>query len=271
MAWQFGADLMYYEKSVPSNSTRLWLCKACHLQNRNKGSLLNARGSNAIGGHLLREDRIGKDGKEVPSKPGPLDKHLTFNPRSSSMQDFDPEKQRLVVLAFPDWVDLQNLSFGQATSPTTIAVFQLLRDGTHNFFYGSRCALSKLINESYTRRQDEILHLFNGAMSSIHLSNDLWSTTNNLSLLGIVAHFLDALYKHRTILLDLPHLWGSHDGPNQAEAILKVTSRYGISDQTGTFTMVNASNNDTMVDAIGLQLPHIKSSTDSAVPAISLT
>lgn len=94
-------------------------------------------------------------------------------------------------------------------------------------------------------------------MLSIHLSNDLWNTTNNLSLLGIVPHFLDALYKGRTILLALPCLWGSHDGLNQAETIIKVTSRHGISDQIGTFTMGNASNDDTMVDAIGLQLPHI--------------
>lgn len=104
----------------------------------------------------------------------------------------------------------------------------------------------------YTRRQDEIKLLFHGAVSRIHISNDLWSSTNSLSLLGGVA-----LYKHRTVLLALPHIEGKHDGENQAESILKAADRYGIKGQLGTFTMDNASNNDTMVAALHGQVPTI--------------
>ena len=118
---------------------------------------------------------------------------------------------------------------------------------------------NSIIYASYTRRQDEIKLLLSGAMSKIHLSNDLWSSTNNLLLLGIVAHFLDAFNKHCTLLLALPRVWGAHDGANQAEAIFKVVSRYGIMAQIGTFTMDNASNNDTMITALSRQVPTINS------------
>lgn len=66
-------------------------------------------------------------------------------------------------------------------------------------------------------------------------------------IVGVVAHSLDALYRHHTLLIGLPRLWGSHDGANQADCILKIASRYGIADQLKTFIMDNAQNNDTMV------------------------
>lgn len=68
-------------------------------------------------------------------------------------------------------------------------------------------------------------------MSQMNLRHDLWSSTNNLSLLGIFAHFQDALYRHHALLLALPQVWEAHDGANQAETILNVTSTYGITAQ----------------------------------------
>lgn len=257
--WQFGADLLYQGNGSHMPGTRLWLCRDCHLSNRFKGSLLVASGFKAIWGHLLKHHRIGKDGKCIPHKPGSLERHFKYGPNRAGIQDFDQDKQRLVVSAFPDWVMFQNLSFSQATSPSTVAMFQLLRGNTEVLFYTSATSLSTHINASFVRRQDEIRSLLHGAISSIHLSNDLWSSTNNLSFLGIVAHFLDALQKHRTLLLGLPRLWGSHDGANQADAILKVASTYGITAQIGTFTMDNASNNDTMMAALSRQIPSINS------------
>lgn len=75
----------------------------------------------------------------------------------------------------------------------------------------------------------------------------------------MVAHFLDALHKHRTVLLALPRVTGKHDGPNQADAILMVASRYGITGNLGTFIMDNAQNNDTMVRALSNQILSVNS------------
>lgn len=137
-------------------------------------------------------------------------------------RDFHQHQQRPVVSAFPDWVLLQNLTFGQATSAATVAMFQLLRGGTERLFYTAASTLSLKINELYARRQSEIQLLFHGAQPRIHISSDLWSSTNELSLLGVIAHFLDALNKHDTVLLGLPRIWGNHDVANQAKSILEI-------------------------------------------------
>ena len=102
ISWQLGADLMFHKKGKPTNYTRLWLCRDCHLNSRQKGSLLEASGFKAIWGHLLKHHRIERDGIKISIKPGTLKQHFRIGLKPSSTQDFDPEQQRLVVSAFPD-------------------------------------------------------------------------------------------------------------------------------------------------------------------------
>ena len=96
---------------------------------------------------------------------------------------------------------LNNHTFEQATSAITIAKFQLLRSGTDILFIRSSTSLSKQINQSHRHSQDDIQLLFDPAKFSIHIISELWSSTDELSLFGIVAHFFDALYKasHGTV------------------------------------------------------------------------
>lgn len=56
--WQFRVDLIYHENGAPAGGTRLWLCRDCHLDNRHKGSLVNASGFNALWRHLLKHHRM---------------------------------------------------------------------------------------------------------------------------------------------------------------------------------------------------------------------
>jgi hypothetical protein len=63
------------------------------------------------------------------------------------------------------------------------------------------------------------------ATTKIHLSFDLWiSPGRRLSLLGVVAHYLDATFTLRAILLALPQMHGSHTAVNlsvQLESLLR--------------------------------------------------
>ena len=158
---------------MPGDGKRYWLCRECHLSGCHKGAFSDASGFRAINGHLLKEHKIGQDGKPITVKPGPLKKHLKYGPRSYHNHNFHAEKQRLVVSAFPDWVILQNLTFRQATSAVTVAMFQLLRRGTASLFHTSATSLLKQINKSYCCCQNEIQLLFHGAKSRVHLSSNL--------------------------------------------------------------------------------------------------
>lgn len=162
---------MYFEKGASSNGKRLCLCKGCHLAGRHKGSLLNGTGFRSIWGYLHRGHKIGKDGKKIFIMPGPLEQHLTLSQRGSSTQEFDQEKTA-TCCSIP--------GLGYHSKPHSWTSNELLHHryvsatswDTDTLFYTSRKSLSKLINASYVRRQEEIQLLFHGAMSGIHLSSD---------------------------------------------------------------------------------------------------
>lgn len=254
MVWRFGADILHTrDNGIP---TRYWLCRTCHLSKRYKSSFLTASGFKSIINHLRREHRIGANGEKITAAAGPLRKHLTNNTRA--LQDFDPDKQKLFATAFPDWVIKQNPSFCTATNKETIAMFQLLRSGTSSLFYQSPTSLSRLIKLSYQRRCGEIKALLLGAKSRIHLSSDLWSSPNNKSLLGVVSHFLEESFTHRTILIGMPRIWGGHDGNNLAETLFEISRKFEIKERLGCFIMDNATNNDTMVKALSKEIKSVQ-------------
>jgi len=250
--WGAGADLVYREFGKVKEM-RYWLCQACHTAGTHTMRFLEASGHKSIFGHLLSEHNLNKKLEIAGTKPAPVNRLLV-----SMSHHFNTRKQQLFVTAYPDWVIMHNLSFRQATSKETVAIFQLLRPGCHNLFYTSATSLSRIIQDNFTQRQAEIMILLHSAVSKIHLSSDLWSSSNDLSLLGVVAHFLDALHNHRTILLGLPRLLGSHGGSNIAACLLSVTQRYEITDRLGCFIMDNASNNDTMIAELQEQVPSVQ-------------
>lgn len=99
---------------------------------------------------------------------------------------------------------------------------------------------------AFAQEKITIQNLIANAGSWINISFDAWSSDKGLSLLGVVAHFLDREKYHRkTILLGLPQL-NSHHGFEQARVLLGVLQNYAI--DTGKlewFVLDNASNNDT--------------------------
>lgn len=98
---------------------------------------------------------------------------------------------------------------------------------------------------AFAQEKITIQNLIANAGSRINISFDAWSSDNGLSLLGVVAHFLDG-EKHylKTILLGLSQL-NSHHGFEQARVLLEVLQNYAIdTDKLGWFVLDNASNND---------------------------
>lgn len=83
-----------------------------------------------------------------------------------------------------------------------------------------------------------------GARTRINLSFDLWTSPGRrLSLLGLVAHYLDDQWRPQTVLLALPSMYGSHTGVNIATSISKILAYFGIGDNFGHAIADNASEN----------------------------
>ena len=106
------------------------------------------------------------------------------------------------------------------------------------------------IKEDFKREKALIQQSLKTARSSIHLSFDLWTSTNHKAILGVVAHYLSAGYKSETTLFGLRELKGEHSGENQAECLGSLIDEYQIGGNLGCFTLDNAFSNDTCVKAL---------------------
>ncbi|TKA52632.1 hypothetical protein B0A49_13533, partial [Cryomyces minteri] len=115
-----------------------------------------------------------------------------------------------------------------------------------------------VIQKAYKQRQLEIKDLLLTSKSQVTISCDIWTSDNNMSLLGVVAHFLDANDQRQTVLVGLPRLFGHHSGENIASTVCKVLDEYEITNKVGCFMMDNASNNGTMIDAVIKRIPSLK-------------
>jgi hypothetical protein len=87
---------------------------------------------------------------------------------------------------------------------------------------------------TYHERISDVKESLAGATSKINLSFDAWSSLNYLSLLGVVAHWLDDEHTLKTALLGLRPLEGHH-GHKIAAVVSQVIKTFDIEHKLGTF------------------------------------
>lgn len=104
---------------------------------------------------------------------------------------------------------------------------------------------------SYRRRKLRVKNLLQKARSKVHLSFDLWTSTNHYAFNAIVAHFVSDDYTITSCLLAFRNLLGPHSGVNIAASVQDVVQEYEIQSNLGCFTLDNAYSNDTAVEVLG--------------------
>src|SRR5205085_9216076 len=88
------------------------------------------------------------------------------------------------------------------------------------------------------------------ARSRIHVSFDLWTSTNAKLFVGVVFHFLDKDLKVRNLLAGMRRVRGAKTGENIAEAIIPIIEGMVSGARFGFFIGDNASENSTAIRAI---------------------
>jgi len=107
-------------------------------------------------------------------------------------------------------------------------------------------SIPRLLGHSYTYYYLSLIQKLQELQSLIHLSVNIWTSTNRRSYLAIIAHWVYQ-WKRQKALLRLPRLKGSHTGEIQAQHIFGVLSEYSIAKRLGYITSDNASLNGTLV------------------------
>ena len=247
--WKDGADLSW---QTPQGTERLWLCKICHL-NKKPGGLLTVNGNDHIFGHLKSNHNIVKGvhlGELLPANPFEAAKAAT-----AFTGQHVPFWSRGYIQAFIDWAILQDITFRQATSAYTRALLTFDRPELQHCLAHAPTSLSTWITSAYKLQKVDIKKLMISSRSKINISCDIWTSTNGLSLLGVVAHFIDESGKLQSVLLGLPRIRGSHTGENIAQVLAPVLEQYEIQYKLGCLMMDNATNNDELSTHLSRSLP----------------
>ncbi len=148
------------------------------------------------------------------------------------------------------WTIMADVEFSQISNKDFRTFLHYINPPANELLPSAPNTIKSRVHLLFQEGQKRLRHFLHSAISSVHITCDAWTSSNNLAFLGSVAHFIDEAGGLRTILLALKELQGEHSGANMAVIILDVLSVYAIRGRLGYFVMDNATNNDTMLEAI---------------------
>lgn len=242
---------LYHEK----DRAHYWLCKVCHLRKKDTQHwyLAEEASSGAIN-HLAKVHKLNEDGP-IKQTFGPMDKHVGFGyddrlaVQNSNWTEFKIEDFEARLYS---WILSSSTSFNTVESTEFKNLLLYLQPRCRKYL-PSHQTVSRRIGRIYDQSIALIVEALAGSITSIHLSFDLWTSRNNIALLGLVAHFISAEGKPTTILLALPRQTGRHTGIHISSTVSSIIQYYGIQHRLGNVITDNASNNEVCLRTLGEQ------------------
>ena len=114
----------------------------------------------------------------------------------------------------------------------------------------ARCTFRQWIIEEWQKQKESLTKDLAEALSSVHISFDLWTSPNHYTIISIYGHYISNEGVRRQRLLAFRRLRGVHSGENQAEMMLTVIREYKICAKVGYFQCGNAQSNDVCIDLV---------------------
>ena len=247
--WTYG-----YRIYDPKKGIEYWLCRLCHQSPRkprdsSEHRFVASLTSNAI--THLKKHRIAKEGiYEDPQLPqgsqSSLDNHL-----HSLSRDFDPEVFKGLIL---ELFTTEQLSLAKIESPIFRKLLCYLSPRCKASI-PSRRSLSRYIAAAYDNTHAVVSSELAKARTKVNLSFDLWTSPGRrLSLLRVIAHYLDCVSNPRVILLALPRMVSSHTAVNLASQIGGLVDHFQLQQRISNMVTDNASENHACMNILAGQL-----------------
>jgi hypothetical protein len=119
----------------------------------------------------------------------------------------------------------------------------------------SRRSLRRYIEATYNSSLATVESHLQSATTKINLSFDLWTSLGRrLSPLSVVAHYLDASFTLRAVLLALLRMQGAHTAINLSEQLGSILCYFKLEYSFGYAITDNASENAACLDLLGNEL-----------------
>ena len=85
---------------------------------------------------------------------------------------------------------------------------------------------------------------------TLALSLDVWTSENQIAIIGILSHWITPDFEKRDKLLEFTEINGPYSRENLAEVILKILAELDIALKLLTIIGDNAGNNGTLCDSL---------------------
>ena len=108
----------------------------------------------------------------------------------------------------------------------------------------TRNTLRSYISTTYSNAMRSVERELRTATTKVNLSFDLWTSPGRrLSLLGVVAHYLNHRFELRAILLGMPSMKSAHSAVNIASQLSTMLDHYKLTESFGNAVTDNATEN----------------------------
>lgn len=220
-----------------------WLYNIC--DKKHKVVIFNAQSTNAAVGHLKVDHHItGRD--EDEESRGGIRNVLSIQRQAAKGATVAKTKYELFKSLLLEWVVDQNIPLTAVEHDSFRAFLTVLSPDVDSYLPNSAGTVRNWLMTEFDGAKKEIKRqLREDPVSRIHISFDMWTSENQLALMGVVAHYLDGkLWRNQSRLIALRKIDGAHSGENMAAYLSDVVNEYEIIDKIGVFTLDNAESND---------------------------
>ncbi|KAJ5240474.1 uncharacterized protein N7469_002065 [Penicillium citrinum] len=237
--WTTELDNTWCRQGGPPKKDRLLVCKHCNWSSRDSaryGSTSN------LSVHLQTKHRI-KSGTHsifLPTAEGNLDQFLEL-----------PRKQVDVGNALVQWVIQTRQPFTVVEHPA----FKALIEATGaKLPIKTADTLCNRIKEAFNSTRACVKEELARSSRTLALSLDVWTSENQIAIMGIMGHWISPEFAKREELLEFTDINGPHSGENLAEIVFRLLEELDIEPKLLTITGDNASNNGTLCDSLHEEL-----------------
>ncbi|KAF7347428.1 HAT family dimerization domain-containing protein [Mycena venus] len=194
-------------------------------------------------------------------------KHQTTSGTSTSEPGKKREQfsQEAFVDAIVEWIVGDDQSINVVENEQLRNIFLMLRSELKDSDIPHRTKIRKRIIEVWDEHLAHLESEMATVIGKISTTMDLWTDRQKIPFMAVTAHWLEAtlidtpagpqyILTLRTDLIGFLRVPGHHDGEHLATAFLHIIDRIDIASRLGWVTLDNATNNDTFMAFLEIEL-----------------
>jgi hypothetical protein len=239
---------------------REWRCRFC------RQNYQLSRGTHAIKRHLNDAHAIFEDSPaDIRAKnvqidiQNAMDTALANPQKRRKLNDSDgghlPLNGDVLEVLYVKFITACNMPLRLVENPEFRAFVSYLNSDVDTWLNTSHHTIRAWVMRQFEIEKRRIKLRLRDARSKIHISLDIWTSTNNKAVMGVTVVYIGQEGELEHVVLAMKEIEGSHEGENLCLVIISVIDDWDIIEKLGYFIMDNATNNDTMMRVVSRGKP----------------